>query len=197
MKLKALLLLAALSGAVAAPAAAAEGQGGILSPEGGLMLWTLIVFGIVLLVLYRFAYPHILGAVEAREQRIRELLASAARDRDEARALLEEQQKEREELRSQAQEMFVEAKASGERMREEMLAEARREQAELLVRARRDIQAEIDRATDVIRRDAVELAIAAAEKLVQRNLDDEQNRRLVRDFLDQVERGSSSVASGV
>jgi F-type H+-transporting ATPase subunit b len=197
MKLNALLLCAVLSVLVAAPAVAAEGEGGILSPEGGLMVWTLVVFGIVLLVLYKFAYPHLLGAVEAREERIRELLAAAARDRDEARALLEEQQKERAELRTQAQEIFAEAKASGERMREDMLVEARREQEDMLARARRDIEAEVDRAIEIVRRDAVELAISAAEKLVNQSLDDEQNRRLVREFLGEVERGSSSVAAGV
>lgn len=195
MKLKTLFLLAALTAFGAAPATAAEG--GILTPEGGLMVWTIIVFVIVLLVLYKYAFPPILGAVEAREQRIRELLAGAARDREEASVLLERQKKEHEELRAQAQEIFAEARASGERTREELLAEARREAEAILGRARRDIDAQTERALDVVRRDAVELALAAAEKLVRRNLDDEENRRLVRDFLDQAERGSSSVAVGV
>ncbi len=161
----------------ASPALAAEegGQGGLLTPEGGLMFWTVVVFIVVLTGLYWFAYPHILGAVEAREQRIRELLAAAARDREEAQALLEEQRREHEELRAQAQEIFAEARASGERTREELLAQARREQQEMLERTRRDIAAEMELAMDQMRRDTVDLAIAAAEKLVQRNLDDEQN----------------------
>jgi F-type H+-transporting ATPase subunit b len=195
MKLESLLLFVALSVSLASPAAAAEG--GILTPEGGLMVWTLIVFGVVLLVLYKFAYPHILGAVEAREQRIRELLASAERDREEARALLEQQKQEHETLRGQAQEIFAEARASGERSREELLAQARRETEEMLVRARRDIDAQTERALDSVRRDAVEIAIAAAEKLVRRNLDDEQNRRLVREFLGEVESAAPLVAAGV
>jgi len=195
MKLESLLLFVALSVSLASPAAAAEG--GILTPEGGLMVWTLIVFGVVLLVLYKFAYPHILGAVEAREQRIRELLASAERDRVEARALLEQQKQEHETLRGQAQEIFAEARASGERSREELLAQARRETEEMLVRARRDIDAQTERALDSVRRDAVEIAIAAAEKLVRRTLDDEQNRRLVREFLGEVESRGSGVAAGV
>jgi F-type H+-transporting ATPase subunit b len=193
MKLKTLLLFGALSTLAATPAIAAEG--GLLTPEGGLMVWTLVVFLIVFLVLYKFAFPHILGAVEAREQRIRELLSAAARDREEAHELLERQKKEHEDLRAQAQEIFAEARASGERTREEMLAQTRREADEILERARRDIEAKTERALDVVRRDAVEIALAAAEKLVQRNLDDEENRRLVRDFLAQVDRGS--VPAGV
>jgi F-type H+-transporting ATPase subunit b len=195
MKLESLLLFVALSVSLATPAAAAEG--GILTPEGGLMVWTLIVFGVVLLVLYKFAFPYILGAVEAREQRIRDLLASAERDRTEAAALLEKQKQEHEALRGQAQEIFAEARASGERSREEMLAKTREETEAMLTRARRDIEAQTERALDTVRRDAVELAIAAAEKLVRRNLDDEQNRRLVREFLGEVEGRGSSVAAGV
>jgi len=197
MKLNTLLLFAALSTFVATPAVAADDTGGILTPQGGLMVWTLIVFAIVLLVLYKFAFPHILGAVEAREQRIRELLASAERDRAEAAGLLELQKKEHEDLRSQAQEIFAEARASGERTREDLLAQARRETAEMLSRAERDIEAQTARALDTVRRDAVELAIAAAEKLVHRNLDDDQNRRLVREFLVEVESQNPSVAAGV
>jgi F-type H+-transporting ATPase subunit b len=196
MKQIPLLLFVTLSLLTARPAAAAEENGGLLTPAGGLMVWTLIVFGIVLLVLYKFAYPLILGAVEAREQRIRELLSAAARDREEAHELLERQRKEYEDLRAQAQEIFAEARASGERTRNELLAEARRDQEEMLARARRDIAGEMDRAMDQVRRDTVDLAIAAATKLVQRNLDDEQNRRLVRDFLGQAER-TASVPAGV
>ncbi len=183
----------------ASPAVAAEegGQGGLLTPEGGLMFWTLVVFGIVLAALYKFAYPYILGAVEAREQSIRELLAAAARDREEAQAFLEQQRRQLEETRAQAQEIFAEARAAGERMRQELLAQARQEQQEMLERTRRDIHAETERALDALRRDAVVLAIAAAEKLVQRNLDDEHNRRLVRDFLAEAEHRATTVPAGV
>ena len=71
-------------------------------------------------------------------------------------------------------------------MRAEVLEAARREQQELLERARRDIAAEREVALDSVRREAVELAIRAAEKLVRRSLDAEDNRRLVREFLGQV-----------
>lgn len=190
------LALLPLMPLTATPLYAAE-EGGLLSINTGLMVWTVLIFLIVLAVLYWLAFPHILGAVEAREQRIRELLASAARDREEAQQILAQQKQEHEALRAQAQELFAEARAGGERIREDLLAQARREQEEMLARARRDIQAESDRAMDAIRRETVELAIAAAEKLVQRNLDDEQNRRLVRDFLGEAESRAPTIAAGV
>jgi F-type H+-transporting ATPase subunit b len=196
MKFNALLTLLALLALSALPAHAAEG--GILTPEGGLMTWTIIVFGLVLFVLYKFAFPFILGAVEAREARIRELLAAAARDRDEAQVLLEEQKKEMESLRGRAQEVVAEARTAGERMREELLTQARREQEEMMTRTRRDLDLQVQRALEQVRDEAVELAIAAASKLVERNLDEEDNRRFVRDFLAQVEQQrGAGVPAGV
>lgn len=180
-----LRLFALLSLLLASPAHAAEG--GLLSPSGGLMVWTILIFGIVLFVLGKFAYPHLLGAVEAREAHIRELLAAAARDREEAQALLAEQRQERENLRTQVQEMLAEGRAAGERVREEILAEARREQEAILERTRRDVQVEMERAVAELRVQAVDVAIAAASRLLERNLDQADNRRLVQEYLERVE----------
>ena len=179
----------ALAGALllmaATPAHAAES--GPLDVNVGLMIWTFLIFGIVLAALYKFAWPNILGAVERREAHIRELLEQAEADRAAAAAATEENRRILEETRGRVQEALAESRTQGEKMRAELLAEARREQQELLERARRDIAAEREVALDSVRRDAVELAMRAAEKLVSRNLDTEDNRRLVREFLGQVE----------
>jgi len=196
MKLNALATTLALMALSISPAHAAEG--GILTPEGGLMTWTIIIFGLVLFTLYKFAFPHILGAVEAREERIREMLAAAARDRDEAQVLLEEQKKELETIRGRAQEVVAEARTAGERMREELLTQARAEQEEMMTRTRRDMDLQVQQAMEQIRLEAVDLAIAAASKLVERNMDEEDNRRMVREFLDQVEaQRGADVPAGV
>lgn len=182
-----LRLVPVLALALASPAAAQEG--GLLTPSSGLIFWTILTFGIVFLALWKFAWPHLLGAVEAREQHIRELLDAAARDREEARELVEEHKRQMEELRTRAQDVIAESRAAGERMREEMLTETRREQEVVLDRAQREIQQQTERALAVVRRDAVELAIAAASKLVGKNFDADDNRRLVRDFMERVDSG--------
>lgn len=163
-----------------------EAASGPLSVNLGLLIWTLLIFGIVVAVLYKFAWPNILGAVEKREAHIRELLEGAERDRAEAASLAAENRRLMEETRAKTQEALAEARGQGEKMRAEVLEAARREQQELLERARRDIAAEREVALDSVRRDAVELSIRAAEKLVRRSLDAEDNRRLVREFLGQV-----------
>lgn len=192
---KSLRLALLLLPASASPLWAAEG--GLLSVNTGLMFWTVVVFLTVLALLYKLAFPHILGAVEAREARIRELLAAAARDREEAHALLEQQRAELEQMRARSQEAFAETRAAAERMREELLAQARHDRDELMARAQREIQQQVEHALDQVRRDAVELALAAASRLVERNVDAADNRRLVQDYLGQLEQQGAPVAAGV
>jgi F-type H+-transporting ATPase subunit b len=193
LRLTALLLLV-----ITTPAFAAEAEGGLLSPSGGLMFWTIITFVIVLTVLWKLALPPILGAVEAREQQVRDLIAAAERDRAEAQALLAQHSQQMEETRSRIQELVAEGRTAGERTRDEILAQARQQADELLVRARRDVRQEKDRAMEQIRVEAVEIALAAASKLVDRNLDQDDNRRLVREYLQELEgRPGPAVPAGV
>ena len=189
LRLTALLLL------VSANPAFAQEDGGLLAVDPGLMIWTVIIFLLVLAILYKAAYPHILGAVEAREAKIRQLLAEAARDREEAKEALAEQTRQLEETRARVQELVAEGRTAGERMREDILADARRQADELLSRARRDVRQELEGAVEELRAEAVDIALAAASKLVQRNLDEEDNRRLVREYLAEIERGGPAANS--
>lgn len=163
-----------------------EEQGGLLSVEPGLMIWTIIIFLIVLAILSKFAFPKILGAVEAREAHIAQLTEAAERDRAEAAALAAENRKIVEDTRARVHGALEEARQQAEKMRADVLADAQRERQELLERARRDIATEREVALDTVRRDAVVLAMAAAEKLVRRSVDTEDNRRLVREALAQL-----------
>ncbi|HYH81896.1 MAG TPA: F0F1 ATP synthase subunit B [Longimicrobium sp.] len=163
-----------------------EESGGLLSLNPGLSVWTLIIFLIVLAVLYRAAYPKILAAVEAREAHVRELTESAERDRAEAAALVEEHRKLVEDTRAQVQKALGEATGTAEARRAEILQQAQRERDEMLARARADVGAERASMLEQVRRDSVDLAIRAAERLVRKNLDGDDNRRLVQDYLAQL-----------
>lgn len=160
----------------------AEG-GGLLTVDGGLMVWTLLVFAAFFLILKRFAWPVVLGAVEAREKALEEQIAQAAKDRDEAAALLAEQQRSLAEARGQVTTILAEAKSAAERERQIGLEKARAEADDLLTRARRDIAAEKDRAVAELRREAVDLALAAAGKLIGQRLQGEQDRKIVQEYL--------------
>jgi F-type H+-transporting ATPase subunit b len=166
--------------------ALAQGEQGPLDVNVGLMIWTVLIFVIVLVALARFAWPNILGAVEKREQHIRDLIAQAERDRAEAAALVEEHRKLMDDTRGQVQKALGEATAVAEARRAEILEQARREHDELLARGRADMLAERATMLEAVRRDAVDVAIRAAERLVRKDMDSDDNRRLVQDFLAQL-----------
>jgi len=178
------LTLASMSLVLAAPLSAQEEHAsGPLTVEGGLMFWTIVVFLILLAVLKKFAWPAVLGAVEAREKALEEQLAEAERNRAESAALLEEHKKLIATAKTQAHAVLAESKALAEKERAVALEKTRQEQEELLARARRDIQSERDRAITELRREAVDLSLAAASKLIGERLDTATDRKLVLDYL--------------
>ena len=156
---------------------------GPLTVEFGLMFWTVVVFLLLLLILKRFAYPSLLGAVEARERALQQQLDEAERNRLESAALLEEHKKLLSEARTQAHGLLVEARASAEKERALAMERTLQEQQEILERARRDITEERDRAIVELRREAVDLSLAAASKLIGERLTSETDRKLVQEYL--------------
>jgi F-type H+-transporting ATPase subunit b len=163
--------------------AAQEHASGPLTVDGGLMLWTVFVFLLLLVILKRFAWPAILGAVEAREQALERQLAEAARDREQAAALLAEHQRLVAEAKTQAHGVLVEARGVAEKERARAMEKTKQEQEDLLARARREIGAERDRAVAELRREAVDLSLAAASKLIEKRLDGDTDRKLVQEFI--------------
>ena len=149
-----------------------------------LMIWTWLIFGILLLVLRKWAWGPILGALEAREKGIQDALDGAAQDRDKAGAMLEEQRQMLAETRDQAQHILADSRKAAERLRAELVEEARAEKDRIVAGARDEIRHERDEAVDALRREAVDLSILAASRVLHKNLDSEENRRLVDDYLD-------------
>jgi F-type H+-transporting ATPase subunit b len=166
-----------------AAAPTTEAKGGLLSPHGGLMFWTLAIFLVVWFILSRFAFKPITAAVEAREKALEEAIAAAKADREEAARILAEHRQQIEAARGDAQKLIAEGRAVGEKLRAQMIEETRGQQQEMLERARREIEAEKLRAIAELRREAVDLAIAGAGKVIEKNLDTESNRRIVESFL--------------
>jgi F-type H+-transporting ATPase subunit b len=164
-------------------AAAEEAKGGLLSPHGGLMFWTLLIFLVVWVILSRYAFKPITAAVEAREKALEDAIAAAKADREEAAKILAEHRRQIEAARGDAQKLIAEGRAVGDKLRAEMVEETRAQQQEMLERARREIEGEKVRTIAELRREAVDLAIAGASKVIEKNLDDESNRRIVESFL--------------
>jgi F-type H+-transporting ATPase subunit b len=156
---------------------------GPLTVEFGLMFWTVVVFVLLLLVLRRYAWPALLGAVEAREKDLEEMLAEAERNRVESARLLAEHERLVAEGRTAAHALLMEARTVAEKERALAVEKTRQEQEEILARALRDIAGERDRAVAELRREAVDLSLAAASKLVGQRLDSDTDRKIVQEYL--------------
>ena len=165
-------------------AAQHEGQAsGPLVVNGGLVIWTLVVFGLLLFVLKKWAWPPMVAAVAAREKALEDMLAEAERNRAESARLLAEHERLVAEGRTEAHGLLVQARSVAEKERALAMEKTRQEQEELLARALRDIGAERDRAVQELRREAVDLSLAAASKLVGQRLDGETDRKIVQEYL--------------
>jgi F-type H+-transporting ATPase subunit b len=179
------LLLLAVPAYAQEAAALAESAAkpSLLTPSGGLMFWTLIIFAIVFFILSKFAFGPITAAVQAREAALEAAIAAAQADREAAAKLLEEHKKNIENARNEAQRFIAEGRTTAESMKSEMLEATKKQQEQMLERARRDIESEKTKAIDSLRKEAIDLAIAGASKVIERNLDDAKNRALIENYL--------------
>lgn len=167
-----------------------EGQGKDLGPfkvEGGLILWTWIVFIALFFILKKFAWPAILKAVEEREQAVQRQLDEANRLQAEAHRSSEESQKALAEAKRTAASLLADARNQAERDRAAALEKTRAEHDELLARAMREISVEREKAIQELRREAVDLSLAAASKLIGERLDSDTDRKLVSSYLSSLE----------
>jgi len=173
-------------GSDAAAAAGTPEKVNLLSLKGGLMFWTLVIFLLLFGILAKLVFPKILAAVEAREKALEDAIEGAKRDREEASRILSEQQRQIEAARGDAQKLIVEGRQIGEKLRADMIEETQQQQQAMLERARREIETEKQRAISEMRREAIELAIAGAGKVIEKNLDDQSNRKIVETFLSSI-----------
>jgi F-type H+-transporting ATPase subunit b len=157
----------------------------------GLMIWTVLVFGVLLFVLGRFAWKPMLAALDAREKGIQDAIDEANRQRDEAQRLMAEHQAQLADARRQAQQLMAEGREAAERLRKELEEKARAESATILDHARREIVRERDAAVETVRKESVDLALAAAARLLSERLDGERDRQLVRGYIDELGRSGA------
>jgi F-type H+-transporting ATPase subunit b len=176
----------------ALPAAAQEHapeEGGLTPFAGdvGNALWTLVIFLLVVAVLGKFAWGPILAMLQQREEFIHRSLADAKRDREEAETRLKEYAAKIQSARNEAAAIVEEGRRDAERLREDLRQRARTEADTMIQNAERQIGLQTQRAIQDIRREAVDLSVAIASKIIQRNLTKEDNQRLIDDALRQVE----------
>ena len=165
------------------------GDGGLYDINTGLSVWTLLVFGILLFTLSKYAWGPLLGMLEEREQGIQSNIDEAARQNQEAARLLAEHKEQLADARRQASELIAEGRAAGDKVRQDVEAAARTEAQDIIERARAEIERERDAAIETLRRESVEIALAAAARLVEGKIDQATDRQLVESYLGQLQAG--------
>jgi F-type H+-transporting ATPase subunit b len=169
-----------------APVIAAGGEF-LVSPNLGLMIWTLLAFVITLLILRRYAFPKIAEALDKRRRAIEESIDHAERTRQEADKILAEYRERLQEARSQADDIVQRAHRAADNVQEEAKQDAKQQHEEMMESTRREIERETQRSLEQIRREVANLTVTATEKVTRKSLDDDDHQRLVREALEEVD----------
>jgi F-type H+-transporting ATPase subunit b len=158
-------------------------QSSLLSPHVGLLFWTLVIFGLLLLILRRFAWGPMVGALDEREKTIEESINRAEAALAEARRMQADNEAARREAERQAQAILRAASEEADRRRAEEFEKAKAEAAKFREQARAEIEREKQQSLTELRTEVADLAIGAAEKILSENLDDDRQRKLVDRFI--------------
>jgi len=167
--------------------AAESGGNFLVTPNVGVMIWTLIAFGLTLYVLKTLAFPRIGEALDRRQRAIEESIDASERTKREADKLLAEYRERLGEARTQAEEIVARARKAAEGTQREALEQARVQREELMEQTRRDIEAETRRAIGEIRAEVADLTVMATEKVTRKALDEADQRRLVEEALSELD----------
>jgi F-type H+-transporting ATPase subunit b len=173
---------------MSSPTLAASSSGNFLvSPNLGVMIWTLIAFVIAMYVLSKLAFPRISEALDKRQRAIDDSIDSAKRTREEAEKILAEYRERLQEARAQSEEILQRARQTADSHEQEAKESAREIAAEAAKRVERDIEAATKRALGEIRNEVAELTIMATEKVTRKALNDADQKRLVEEALGELD----------
>ena len=158
----------------------------LVQPDPGLFIWTIATFLVLLFLLQRFAWKPLLDALENRQETIRKSLDDADQAKTELQQVQEESNRIVAKARVDADAIITASRADALKLQEELRAKARLEAEGIVKNAEREIQQQTNQSLAQIREEAVDLSLAIASKLIQRNLSKKDNETLIQDTLKQI-----------
>ena len=159
----------------------------LVQPDPGLYIWTIATFLVLVALLAKFAWRPLLEALDRRQEAIRQSLDDAQKARQELERLGVEQQRILAAARTEAEQILSNTRSDANRFREELKQKAQAEASGIVKNAERQIELETARALQQIRAEAVDLSVALASKLLERNLSKADNERLIEETFKQIE----------
>jgi F-type H+-transporting ATPase subunit b len=175
---------------------AASGGSFLITPNVGLMVWTLLLFAISMYVLRKLAFPRISEALDRRQRAIEDSIDAADQTRTQADQLLEEYRQRLTEARGQADEIVSRARRSAEAHERDSQEDSKAKREQMMEQTRRDIESETRRAIQEIRREVADLTVMATEKVTRKTLTEDDQRRLVEDALSELDFSALSAPEG-
>ena len=159
----------------------------LVQPDPGLFIWTILTFLVLLGLLAKFAWGPLLKALESRQEAIKKSLDDADRAKQEMTRLQQESAKIIEQARIEADSILSRTRSDADRLREELKVRAKEEADTMIRNAEQQIQLQTRQALQQIRHEVGDIAVTIASKLLERNLTNEDNDRLIRETLRQLE----------
>ena len=156
----------------------------MVAVHGGTLFWSVVTFLLLLFVLKKVAWIPIIEALENREAEIKQALNSAEKARENAEKASKDYDNLVKKARAEAQEIIMESKVTGERVRSEIKEIAEKEANEILEKAQNQIIAEREKAINEIKAVVVDFSIQAASKVIEKNLDSADNKRIINDTIE-------------
>jgi F-type H+-transporting ATPase subunit b len=181
------LLNTAMPLLIAAEEGTDEGLSPLVKVVPGLMIWTILAFGIAMLILRKYAWPPISKMLDERQELINDSITSAEKTRSEADLLLAEYRQRLSEARTQADEILARARKAAETTKSEAAAQGQEKRDELVEAARRDIEAETRKALEDIRKEVANLTVLATEHVTRKSLTEADQKQLVEEALREVD----------
>ena len=159
----------------------------LVQPDPGLYIWTIVTFLLLLWAFNKLAWTPLKAVLQTREESIEKALDDARKARAELEQVNAESRRLLDEARAQAGAILSETRADAGRLREELKVKAQAEAQGIVTNAEKRIEQETARALQQIRAEAVEISVAIASKLLQRNVNAQDNERLIEETFKQIE----------
>ncbi len=154
--------------------------------HGGLLFWSVITFLLLLMVLKKVAWGPIISALESREEEIKNALSAAEKAKEEAEKVSSDYEQSMKDAQVKAQKIISDSKAAAEKVKLDIEKAAEAKAESMLVNAKEHINAEKENAIKDIRDIAIDLSIDIASKVIEKNIDSEENRRLVEEAMNNI-----------
>ena len=163
-------------------------QTSLLSVSPGLIFWTVVTFVILLLLLKKFVWGPIIDAVDRREKSLKEMFDGAENARDEAQELLKRYEDQLAQARNDVNQMIEEGKGKAGKAGDEIIGKASSEADQIIERAKAEISRERQKAVEELKAQVVKISLAAAERLIERDLAEQDHRGLIEQTISDIDR---------